>query len=129
MSSFNKIYENYRRKNLETKLKFKLIYFITVILTLNGVGSITLYQYNAYIDYFIQTKKENTLASSFICIKEFNSFNIDIISTSFSFILLILYAFMYKRRNFLRNKFKFKHFGIPMIISCWNKVKYLIYSI
>ncbi len=125
MSSFNHIYENYRRKNLETRLKFKLIYSITAILTLNGIGSITLYQYSAYIDY-IQTKKENTLASSFICIKEFNSFNIDIISTTFSFILLILYAFMYKRRSFFRNKFKFQHFGIPMIISCWNKVNYLI---
>ena len=35
--------------------------------------------------------------------------------------VLVLFVIMYKRRVFLRGKFKYRNIGLPMITSMWNK--------
>ena len=52
---------------------------------------------------------------------------IDVISTPISFLLIIMYILIYKRRVFLRNKFKYRNIGLPMIVSVWNKVNNFIF--
>ena len=120
------IYEKYRHNKLNGKIRTKLICFISIIISLNAIITITLYQYNAYIS-FIRIQRNNLIENSIICNKQLQSINIDLLSTFFSLFLLISYALVYKRRNFLRNKLKCKHFGLPMIVSCWNKVNFSVW--
>jgi hypothetical protein len=47
--------------------------------------------------------------------------NFPIVTTSIALLLMIFYACICKRRSFLNNKIKCGHFGLPLIISCWNK--------
>jgi hypothetical protein len=47
--------------------------------------------------------------------------SIDIISTPIAGALIIFYIVLYKRRVFLRHKFRYRNVGVPMIVSCWNK--------
>ena len=54
--------------------------------------------------------------------------SIDIISTPISAALIILYIVLYKRRVFLRYKFKYRNIGLPMIFSCWSKNDRLLSS-
>lgn len=114
------IHENILRENFAARNK-NLIYLIAVCLGLNGIICITLYQYSAY-DHFIQNQTQINLEHTFLCSKKVFMINIDILSTSLSLLMLISYAIIYNRRNFLRNKFKCKSFGLPMILSCWQKV-------
>jgi hypothetical protein len=75
-------------------------------------------EYFAYVnqryDYINQTEK--------YCDATKPLSSIDIISTPIAAFLLILYIIIYKRRSFLKNKFKYRNIGIPMTVSVWNKV-------
>lgn len=114
------VYEYHRRFKLEGKTRNTLIYFITTVLSLSSIAVILLFQFNFYTRF---TKNErNNSNNVVICNRRLVILNIDLLSTCFSIFLLILYAIIYKRRNFLRNKFKCTNLGLPMVISCWKKV-------
>ena len=119
------IYENQRCLKLQTKTRKKLIHLVAVILSLNSIIVILLFQFSYYTQ-FDEKFQFFSNHSLIICNKKLVTLNIDLISTCFSLFLLICYASIYKRRIFLRNKIKCDNFGLPMIISCWKKVKNLL---
>jgi hypothetical protein len=43
------------------------------------------------------------------------------VSTPLAAFLLIIFIIIYKRRVFLKNKFKYRNIGLPMTVSLWNK--------
>jgi hypothetical protein len=48
---------------------------------------------------------------------------LNVITTSISAFLIIIFTILYKRRSCCLNKFKCSNFGLPMIISLWNKTE------
>jgi Na+/melibiose symporter-like transporter len=116
----NIIVDHYRFKKLEGKFRIKSIFLISCLLAIFVVVIICMLQYDEYsayvnqrYDYINQTEKHcNATKLS----------SIDIISTPIAAFLLILYIIIYKRRRFLKNKFKYRNIGIPMTVSVWNKV-------
>jgi hypothetical protein len=53
---------------------------------------------------------------------------INVFSTPIAGCLIIFYSLLFRRRVFLRNKFKFSNIGLPMVVSCWNKENRLFSS-
>jgi hypothetical protein len=113
------IYEAYRQRDLEGKHRTRLVLILSCLLSLAVIAAIGLLQYDEYfalihdrIDYINQSK-------SFCNATQLA--NIDIISTPIAGALILFYIVLYKRRVFLRTKFKFRNIGLPMQISCWNK--------
>lgn len=114
------IYEKYRQKRLEGSTRVILVFCISCLLSIAAIISICVLQYDEYIallndriDYIANTAKFcNSIELS----------SIDIISTPIAGALLLLYIIIYRRRVFLRNKFKYRNIGLPMVVSCWDKV-------
>ena len=82
-------------------------------------------QYDEYFAYVNQRYDYINQSEAFCNIIQFSE--IDVISTPISFLLIIIYILIYKRRVFLRNKFKYRNIGLPMIVSVWNKVNNFIF--
>jgi hypothetical protein len=114
------ITDHYRFKKLERKFKVKSIFFISCLLAISVVVIICVLQYGEYNANINQRYDYINQSEAFCNIIQFSE--IDIISTPISFLLIILYILIYKRRVFLRNKFKYRNVGLPMIVSVWNKV-------
>ena len=113
------IYESHRRLKLEKKY-FKSIKFFISILT--SIGTVL-------IIYFVNYDEELAAKSQRIAYLDVThslcaniSYGvIDLISTPVAASLLILYIILYKRRVFLREKYKYRNIGLPMITTIWNK--------
>ena len=120
------IWEHDRLKKIEGKHRVKIIFGISCLLAVSTVIAICMLYYDAYdakinqrFDYFNNT-------NSFCDASQFSE--IDLISTPIAACLIILYIIIYKRRVFLRNDFKYRNIGLPMVVSCWNKVNKSIYD-
>lgn len=114
------IYEKYRQKNLEGDLRIKLIFLISCLLSVGSIIVICMLQYDAYFAYINQ--RFDYIENMAVFCEESKFYNIDLISTPIAAALLLLYIAIYRRRVFLVKKFKFRNIGVPMIVSCWNKV-------
>ena len=114
------IYENYRKRKLEGIFRSKLVLSVSTLLAASVIIIICLLKYDDYFAYinlrddYVKSVKSTCDGTKFL--------EIDIISTPIAISLLILYTIIYKRRVFLRGKFKFRNIGLPMVISVWNKV-------
>lgn len=113
------IYEAYRRRQLEGNVRSKLVFFLSSFLCISAVLTIGLLQYDEYFA-FINDRNDYIQNTKSLC-KKIDISNIDIIATPIAGFLVILYIFIYKRRVFLRDKFRYRNFGIPMMVSLWNK--------
>jgi len=100
--------------------KSKIVLVVSSILTIISIVCITLLQLDSYYETDYVKKVE------FFCGKN-KLLQIDYLSTLISLLLIIFYIILNKRRSLLRDKFKFKYIGIPMIVSCWSK-KNRLYS-
>ncbi len=101
------ITDHYRFKKLERKFKVKSIFFISCLLAISVVVIICVLQYGEYNANINQRYDYINQSEAFCNIIQFSE--IDIISTPISFLLIILYILIYKRRVFLRNKFKYRN--------------------
>jgi hypothetical protein len=119
------IYENHRKQVLEGKIRTKLVFIPSVLLAASLIVIICFLNYDEYFAY-INQRDDYVNSANDIC-GSLRFKKIDIISTPIASFLLILYALIYRRRIFLRNSFKYRNFGLPMIVSLWNKV--IIYLI
>jgi hypothetical protein len=121
------IYQRYRNKKLEKKELNILIILSSIILAAGSILTIVFLNVDqAYASFNKRTDYLN--AQGFLCDK-FNTGVIDIICTSISTILIIIYIIIYKRRVFLREKFKYRNVGVPMINSSWSKTNRFYTSI
>jgi hypothetical protein len=118
------IYEKYRQKNLEGDLRIKLIFLISCLLSVGSIIVICMLQYDAYFAYINQ--RFDYIENMGVFCEGSKFYNIDLISTPIAAALLLLYIAIYRRRVFLIKKFKFRNIGVPMIVSCWNKVIFFI---
>jgi hypothetical protein len=113
------IYENYRRKRLET-MPLNLGIFICSILLAICITLLIMFINYGQVDDVINVRTE-------ILDKELESCNyiaygvIDFVSTPIAVCAVILFILIYKRRVFLRDKFKYRNVGLPMIVTTWSK--------
>ena len=113
------IYEASRRRLLEGKLRTILIFFLSVLLSVSAIASISILQYDEYFA-FVNDRSDYINATKSFC-SAVNISNIDVVSTPIAAVLLLVFIVLYKRRVFLRDRFKFRNIGLPMIIPIWNK--------
>ena len=113
------IYERSRRKKLEGSTRTFLIFLLSIVLSVGAITSISLLQYDEYFAYV--NDRNDYIDSSQVYCKKISYADIDILSTSIAGALILLYVLLYKRRIFLRNRFRYRNVGIPMMISMWKK--------
>ena len=113
------IYERSRRLKLEGSTRTFLIFLLSIVLSIGAITSISLLQYDEFFA-FVNDRQDYIFASQAYC-EKVSSADIDILSTSISGALILIYVVLYKRRVFLRNRFKYRNVGIPMMISMWKK--------
>jgi hypothetical protein len=113
------IYEYYRRGKLRKTYFNSMIFFISILMS---IGTIVIISFVNYDEAFAAKNHRNDyLESSHSACKK-NSYGlINLISAPVAIALLIFYIVLYKRRVFLREKYKYKNIGLPMILSVWNK--------
>ena len=105
---------------LEGSLRVKLNFGISILLALGFVLAVFFIQFDEFTANLNDRDDYVKKAKSFCETSQFA--DIDIISTPIAASLIILYILIYRRRVFLRNKYKYRNIGLPMIVSCWNKV-------
>lgn len=118
------IYEHY--KNNHSKIKPYLLTIIPLIITVASIILIIFLQYDNYNSFINGNFTVDEDLNDGLCFEKDNYINI--ISTPIAIFLIIFYLFLFKRRSFLINKYKYKNFGLPMIVSCWNKENRLFSS-
>ena len=119
LSTSKIIYERDRLGQLQGRIQNRIVYFVSLLLAATSIVIIYLLQYDEYFVYINQTYDKNQTKR--FCDSS-KAYQIDLISTPIAAALILFYILIYKRRVFLRNKFKYKNIGLPMIVSCWNKV-------
>lgn len=118
--TFEHIYEAHRRRQLESKIRSKPILLASSLLAISSIAAIGLLQYFEYIAYIDDDQQGYIQKSKSLC-GYIDVAQIDIISSPTAIALIILYILLYKRRVFLRNKFRYRNVGLPMMVSCLNK--------
>lgn len=113
------IYEAYRREQLEGNVRSRLVFFLSTFLAISAITTIGLLQYDEFIAY-INDRHDYIERTKFFC-NQIEFSNIDLVATPIAVFLVLLYILIYKRRVFLRNKFRYRNIGVPMMVSCWNK--------
>lgn len=120
------IYEQARRLDLEGTNRSKLVLLLSTILAISAILTIGLFQYDEFFAY-INDRFDYIDDTKAFC-NQLDLANIDIVSTPIATFLIIMYILLYKRRVYLRRKFKYRNIGIPMVVSCWNKSNRLFSS-
>ena len=105
--------------NRTTQVLRIIVFLISCAISITVVILIGFLQYHQY-ENIINNKTSGIGKKSFIC-RAIDTDNINVISSIAAALLILLYIFIYKRRVFLVDKFKYKNIGLPAIISCWNK--------
>lgn len=125
-STCDVIYEKYRKKKLEGTSRSRVVFLISTFICLSAVTSIALFQYDEYFAY-MNDRFDYINGTKSYC-QKFGISNIDLISTPIAAFLILFYILLYKRRVFLRDKYKYRNIGVPMINSCWSKENRLFSS-
>ena len=111
------------QKNSPKSYKTSIILIIlSLILSLASIISISVLQYSNYQALIANNTNFINKTESFCFLR---SNYIDFVSTPISLVLILIYIFLFKRRIFLRNKFRYRNIGLPMIVSCFNKTERL----
>ena len=105
------IHQKDRRRKLEGKIRSVLIFVMSLILSASVIAVIGILQYDEYFA-FINLRFDYIERSQSFC-DGVTIGNIDIISTSIAGALIIFYIILYKRRVFLRYKYKYRNIGLP----------------
>ena len=121
------IHHTYRRKRLEGNFRLWLVFLASILIGITGIAFIGILQYDEYFA-FINDRSDYIINSKNFCTSTTKA-NIEYISTSIAGALLIFYVILYKRRIYLREKFKYRNIGLPMITSLWSKKDRFFYSL
>jgi hypothetical protein len=115
----NVIYERYRRKRLQTIPLNIGIFICSILLAICTTFLIIFINYDQ-VEAVLNLRTDYLDAENASCNKIVYGV-IDLISTPIAVAVLVLFVIMYKRRVFLRGKFKYRNIGLPMITTTWNK--------
>ena len=113
------IYEHYRRGKLRKTYFNFMIYFISILMSIGTILIISFVNYD--VAFAARNQRNDYLDSTHSACEKISYGIIDLISTPVAIALLIFYIVLYKRRVFLREKYKYKNIGLPMILSVWKK--------
>jgi len=113
------IYQRHRRRKLEKKYHTLILFFISILLSIGTIFIISLVNYDEVIA--VKNDRMDYLNTTHSLCDNITYGVIDLISTPIAAALLVLYIILYKRRVFLRDKFKYRNIGLPMIVTIWNK--------
>ena len=113
------IYDSYRRKKQEGVTRSRLIFCISILMAILGISLIGILQYDEYCA-LINNHEDYIKRSKEFCYLTTVG-QIELIRSSISTVLTFFYIILYKRRVSMRNKFKYRNIGLPMITSLWNK--------
>ena len=119
------IYEKNRKRKLQGKVRSILVFSVSIILTLVTIALMGVLQYDDYFA-FVNQRYDYLIQFKDYC-DTINFGNVDVISTPIAGFLTIIYIVIYKRREFLVDKLRYRNIGLPMITSCWSK-QYRFYS-
>jgi hypothetical protein len=113
------IYQHHRRRKLEKKYLNLILFFISIVMS---IGTILVISFVNYDEVFAaRNDRIDYLNSTHQLCGEITYGVIDLISTPIALALLIFYIILYKRRVFLKDKFKYNNIGLPMIVTSTNK--------
>ena len=113
------IYQRHRRRKLEKKYLNSVLFFISIVLSIGTILIISLVNYDEV--FAVKNDRMDYLNTTHSLCDNITYGVIDLISTPIAAALLILYIILYKRRVFLRDKFKYRNIGLPMIVTNWRK--------
>ena len=113
------IYERYRRQRLQTIPLNIGILVCSILLAICTTFLIIFINYDQ-VDAVLNLRTDYLESENSSCNKITYGV-IDLISTPVAVAVLVLFIIMYKRRVFLRKKFKYRNIGLPMITTTWNK--------
>ena len=105
------IHEQHRWKKLEGRIRIILNFLLSLLLATGSIIIIGVLQYDEYFAFINQRQDYINATKSFCNVTAFDK--IDIISTPISCVLILLYIILYKRRVFLRHKYKYRNIGLP----------------
>lgn len=126
-STCEPIYEINRRRTLEGSKRQNFVLLASTLLAIGTFISITFMQFDNYIAY--QSDRYEYINSTISFCYVFDIVvNVQVISTSIAIGLILFYVVLFKRRVFLRYRFKYRNIGLPMVVSCWNKNERLFSS-
>jgi hypothetical protein len=107
------------RKNPYGKHEGIFVFLCSLFLSIAVLITIGILQYDVY-DALLKIRLSYIKDGAGMCVAvDFHNF--DILTTPFAAFLLIIFIFLYKRRVLCVNKCSWKHIGLPMIVSLWNK--------
>jgi hypothetical protein len=121
------VYERDRRLKLEGKKRVTCILVVSSLLAICSFTTISLLIFNSYWAYLNFRDDYLDQIESFCYVFD-QLVNVQTISTSVGAGLIVYYILLFKRRVFLRDRFKYRNVGIPMVISSWNKTDRLFTS-
>jgi hypothetical protein len=112
----NMLFEAFCRKN-ETRQQFIIIASFSIILLVICCTTLGIIQYQNYVE--LTNNITNTESQETCAILDYGNF--EIVLSTISLFIMIVYVVLHKRRSLLRNKFAMQNIGLPSIVSCWNK--------
>ena len=115
------IYESNRRKRLNMAHVNIALCMISIILAVCMTLIISFANYDQ-VTAVLNQRYQYLNATTSLC-DSLSYGVIDLVPTPISIFLTIIYSVVYKRRSFLKDKFKYNNFGLPMIVSVWNKTQ------
>jgi hypothetical protein len=113
------IYQHHRRRKLEKKYLNLILFLISIVLSIGTILVISLVNYDEV--FAVKNDRLDYLNTTHSLCDNITYGVIDLISTPLAALILIFYIILYKRRVLLRNKFKYRNVGLPMIVTNWNK--------
>ena len=113
------IYQHHRRRKLEKKYLNLVLFLISIILSIGTILVISLVNYDEV--FAVKNDRLDYLNATHSLCDNITYGVIDLISTPIAALILIFYIILYKRRVLLRNTFKYRNVGLPMIVTNWNK--------
>jgi hypothetical protein len=129
--TYDHIYEAHRRREIEKKIRSKIVYMVAMLFAIVAPVIIGVLQYNLFLDaakLASQNSSQNSINHSKYLCNKLSIKQVDLLPVPIAAALVILYILLYKRRVFLRNRFRYRNVGVPMIVSCWNKTDRLFSS-
>jgi hypothetical protein len=116
----NKDFKDYiKLKNPYGKNEGKIILFISLMFSIALLITIALLQFDEY-DSYLKLRKSYLFYTGIVCYAvDIGGF--DIITTPLAVVIIIIFVFIYKRRSLCVKKCSWRNFGLPMIVSVWNK--------
>ena len=119
-SGIEELNDFFDRKTPYGKYEGIVVFFLALLLSVALLVSVAIIQFDVYDSYFKQ--RYFYLIEGYIGCFYLDYSDVNLVMTPLSAFLLIIFMFLYKRRQLCTNKCNnWRNIGLPMITSLWNK--------